>query len=569
MITIIVMITLLLYLPKFATSETYLEKVEDSDSIITMNQPERCEPIVIPLCEGIQYNTTILPNLLGHTKQETAGLELHQYMPLVKIQCSPNLQIFLCSIYVPICSVLEEPIPPCRSLCLSARNGCESLMNKFGFNWPDSLDCNKYPIGNKGRICVGDNNESTQMEPIGPIYQHSAPPANVSIPFKCPAHFKVPPGLGYSFRLQGKMHKDCGMPCDDLLFESNERNLIRIWTGAWAVLCVISTAFTIITFYLEPDRFNFPERSIIFLSCCYFFIGLVFIYGFFFGDSVACNDPFPSDIPASNLQMVRTITQGNRKEKCTLSFMALYFFTMSNSIWWVILTVTWFLTAALKWGQEPVEAKSHCFHLLAWAISAVMTIIVLAVDKIEGDFLTGVCFISNWNPIFQLIFVLIPLGVMLIIGFLFLISGFISLLRTRSFIKQNKNFRTKPMDRQMVRIGGFSILYLLPSIALLTCFYYEQKNIDSFLLYWLGQVCKKLEYGIPCPAATTVGRTSKSTIGSTMAMKPPFILYFIKYFCWLMPGISSSFWIWSEKTVSLWTRQFRRLFCLEPQVDYV
>jgi len=45
----------------------------------------RCEPITIPLCKDIQYNETIMPNLLKHQKQEDAGLEVHQFYPLVKV----------------------------------------------------------------------------------------------------------------------------------------------------------------------------------------------------------------------------------------------------------------------------------------------------------------------------------------------------------------------------------------------------------------------------------------------------------------------------------------------------
>ena len=36
----------------------------------------KCEPIQVPLCKDIQYNETIMPNLLSHTKQEDAGMEV-------------------------------------------------------------------------------------------------------------------------------------------------------------------------------------------------------------------------------------------------------------------------------------------------------------------------------------------------------------------------------------------------------------------------------------------------------------------------------------------------------------
>jgi len=48
-------------------------KVVNGDQIEPHGQ---CEPINIPLCKDIQYNETIMPNLLTHTKQEDAGMEV-------------------------------------------------------------------------------------------------------------------------------------------------------------------------------------------------------------------------------------------------------------------------------------------------------------------------------------------------------------------------------------------------------------------------------------------------------------------------------------------------------------
>ncbi len=118
---------------------------------------KKCEPVKIPLCHGVWYNTTIFPNILNHKTQEEAALEVHQFFPLVKVGCSDDLAFFLCSVYAPVCTVLQTPVPPCRSLCNSAKHGCEDLMNQFGFTWPDSLNCDRFPEIGEGIICVEKN----------------------------------------------------------------------------------------------------------------------------------------------------------------------------------------------------------------------------------------------------------------------------------------------------------------------------------------------------------------------------------------------------------------------------
>lgn len=120
------------------------------------HQPHgQCEPITVEICAGKWYNQTTMPNLLGHQKQDEVGMELMQFMPLIKVNCSEDIHLFLCSIYVPMCSVLEEPIPPCRSLCESARK-CEDIMAKFEHSWPENLECSQFPTQDE-RICFAKN----------------------------------------------------------------------------------------------------------------------------------------------------------------------------------------------------------------------------------------------------------------------------------------------------------------------------------------------------------------------------------------------------------------------------
>lgn len=113
----------------------------------------KCEKITIPLCKDIWYNETRMPNFFHHSIQDDAGLEVHQFFPLVKVQCSKQLKLFLCSVYTPVCTASGVAIPPCPDLCNQAKQGCEELMNKFGFVWPDTLHCDQFPALGP---CVGE-----------------------------------------------------------------------------------------------------------------------------------------------------------------------------------------------------------------------------------------------------------------------------------------------------------------------------------------------------------------------------------------------------------------------------
>lgn len=344
----------------------------------------KCQPITVPFCLDMPYNTTFMPNLLNQN-QEEAGYDVHLYSPLLKDKCGPDAQFFLCTVFLPVCTVMEFPLPPCRSLCIKARNGCEGIMRKFDFKWPEYLNCDQFPENQNERICVS-RGETTPTHPPGyppisfrpPEHREDFPVRDIG--FVCPIHFKVPSILEYSFKVENKVEKDCGAPCHHMFFKEKERQFSRIWIGTWAILCSVSCLFTVCTFLIDTDRFRYPERPIIYLSLCYFMVSLAYVVGFYAGDSIACRDPFN----LHGFKTESTITQGTKYELCTILFMVLYFFSMASSIWWVVLTLTWFLAAGLKWGHEAIEANSQYFHLAAWAIPAVKTITILAMGKVEG-----------------------------------------------------------------------------------------------------------------------------------------------------------------------------------------
>uniref|UniRef100_G1T7Z4 Frizzled class receptor 2 n=1 Tax=Oryctolagus cuniculus TaxID=9986 RepID=G1T7Z4_RABIT len=316
-----------------------------------------------------------------------------------------------------------------------------------------------------------------------------------------------------------------------------ETRFARLWILTWSVLCCASTFFTVTTYLVDMQRFRYPERPIIFLSGCYTMVSVAYIAGFVLQERVVCNERFSED-------GYRTVVQGTKKEGCTILFMMLYFFSMASSIWWVILSLTWFLAAGMKWGHEAIEANSQYFHLAAWAVPAVKTITILAMGQIDGDLLSGVCFVglNSLDPLRG--FVLAPLFVYLFIGTSFLLAGFVSLFRIRTIMKHDGT-KTEKLERLMVRIGVFSVLYTVPATIVIACYFYEQAFREHWERSWVSQHCKSL--AIPCPAHYTP-RTS-----------PDFTVYMIKYLMTLIVGITSGFWIWSGKTLHSWRKFYARL----------
>ncbi|XP_003739708.2 frizzled-2 [Galendromus occidentalis] len=516
----------------------------------------RCEAITIPLCKDINYNRTIFPNLLNHQKQEDAAMDAHPFSHLIKAKCSPDLQFFICTVYAPICTQLPYAIPPCRSLCERARTSCEPLMKRFGFTWPPILNCEQFPMSQKEKVCVGNDTESqdhatlappvlggTQLKPSG---RQGNTTKNHG--FLCPKEFSVPQNLEYVFRIGGKEVKHCGMPCYNMFFKGKNLAFARYLIGGFAILSATSTLFTVCTFLIDTDRFKYPERPIIFLSFCNFIVALVYIIGFLMDKSVACNQPFSAPNGERNIHMEPIIAQNNKNEVCTMMFMVLYFFSMSGAIWWLVLTLAWFLASGLKWGQEAIESNSYYFHLIAWTLPAIKTIIVLAMGKMEGDLLSGVCYVGVWNMEALRHYVLIPTAAYVVVGIIFLFAGFASLCQIRTVMKHGGN-KTDKLERLMGRIGLFSVLYLLPTVTLLICQFYEQANLDQWLLSWQWDVHRENRWSMTCPEAPC---TPRERYNAKYNQKPIFAVFMIKYLSILVVGISSGVWIWSRKTIDVW-----------------
>ncbi|KAI3374222.1 hypothetical protein L3Q82_006072 [Scortum barcoo] len=404
----------------------------------------QCQEISVPLCKGIGYNYTYMPNQFNHDTQDEAGLEVHQFWPLVEIKCSPDLRFFLCSMYTPIClEDYKKPLPPCRSVCERAKAGCAPLMRQYGFPWPDRMRCDLLPEqGNQDTLCMDYNSSQTTTaspvvakptnRPLKPYNPRKKSGYGRGIPGKhkpaaspcepgcfCRAPMVPVSGDGHPLHNRVKTGQilNCAMPCHNPYFTQEERTFTAFWIGLWSVLCFISTFATVATFLIDMERFKYPERPIIFLSACYMFVSVGYIVRLIAGhEEVACSS---GDGGAEHIHYETT-----GPALCTIVFLLIYFFGMASSI-----------------------CYAQYFHLAAWLIPSMKSIAVLALSSVDGDSVAGICYVGNQNLDNLRGFVLAPLVIYL------------------SVIKQGGT-KTDKLERLMIRIGVFTVLYTVPATVI-------------------------------------------------------------------------------------------------------
>lgn len=486
-----------------------------------------CEPIRVHRCLEMSYNMTYFPNMMEHYDQDIAASQMEPFIPLTNLQCSPNVHHFLCHAFYPPCNGDNKVGGPCKEDCETVISDCADCIRTFDVTWPPELQCDK-------------------LRPCGLLGPDSLPvttPTNSSagkrdLGFWCPMHFKTKPGFGSSF-LGGQ---DCAPPCSNMYFKPHDIDFAKNFIGVCSIICLGATLFTFLTFLIDVKRFRYPERPIIFYAVCYSFVSLIYFIGFLLGNKAACTEQYRST-------GMFTVVLGSQSKGCTLLFMLLYFFTIAGVVWWVILTITWFLAAGPKWSCEAIEKKAVWFHSAAWGIPGALTVMLLALNKVEGDNISGVCFIGLYDLDALRYFILAPLCVGVLVGLFLILAGIVSLNHVRQVIQHDERNQEK-LKKFMIRIGVFSCLYLVPLVTLLGCYTYEQSHRSNWEATWLRENCQK--YSIPCP------------LKDVEPEHPDLTLFLVKYLMTLVVGISAVFWVSSKKTCSEWAYFFNRTRKRDP-----
>ncbi|KYM89276.1 Protein smoothened [Atta colombica] len=494
---------------------------ELSPDISACRRPAKCVQLSKSTCMGtkLPYTFTTLDLIPEHVTQDIVEERLYLLQALKHVpKCWAVVQPFLCSIFMPKC-INDTVELPSQEMCKMVSGPCRMLMNHT--IWPSFAKCDNKELF--PRLCQNDIRE-LKFNISGKCLKPLVPTDNA---------------LSIFDGVEG-----CGTQCYDPLYTSDEHNQIHSFIIWAASICCTFNLFTVLTFVIDWRSANkYPALVIFYINGCFMVSCIGWLIQFTPGsrDVVICHKD----------GTLRTREPSGENLSCVIVFVLVYYSLMAAAVWFVILTYAWHMSfRALGTIQDRIDKKSAYFHLIAWCIPLVLTVAIMALGRIDGNSMTGICFVGYADHMAK-IFVLGPVLLAVLIGGYFLCRGLYTLICLKISSQEIISERASSKIKQtIVRMGLFSIGTLAAVVITFYCHIYEIQNSQqwqqSFRSYMICMIASKYADVSECKM------DSRPSTGKLQ-------LHLLALFS---TGIFMSSWIWTSSTVDTWCRFLRSIYFL-------
>ncbi|KMQ88927.1 protein smoothened [Lasius niger] len=358
--------------------------------VSTCRRPAKCVPLHKGTCMGtkLPYSSTTLDLIPERVTQDIIEERLYLLQALKHVpKCWAVVQPFLCSIFMPKC-VNNTVELPSQEMCKMVSGPCRMLINHT--IWPSFAKCDNTKLF--PRLCKNDIRE-----------------LKFNITAKCLKPL-VPTDNALSI-FDGV--EGCGTECYDPLYTTDEHNQIHSFIVWAAGICCTFNLFTVITFLIDWRSANkYPALVIFYINGCFLVCCIGWLVQF---------TPSGREVIICRKDgTLRMREPSGENLSCVVVFVLVYYFLMAAMVWFVILTYAWHMSfRALGTIQDRINKKSAYFHLIAWCVPLVLTVAIMALGRIDGNSMTGICFVGYADHAAKA-FVLGPVLIVVLVGGYFL-----------------------------------------------------------------------------------------------------------------------------------------------------
>ncbi|XP_050578336.1 protein smoothened isoform X2 [Bombus affinis] len=491
---------------------------------LNCHRAAKCVEMQRSTCMGtrLSYTTTTLDLIPEHVTQDIVEEKLHVLQALRHMpKCWAVVQPLLCSIFMPKC-INDTVDLPSQEMCKMVSGPCRIVFNHT--IWPSFVKCENTDLF--PRLCKNDIRE-LKFNISGKCLKPLVPTDNALAIFE---------GV-----------EGCGTQCNDPLFTPDEHKQIHSFIAWAAGICGSFNLFTVITFLIDWRSANkYPALVVFYINCCFMMSCIGWLAQFTGSREV---------IVCRKDGTLRMSEPSGENLSCVVVFVLVYYSLMAAMVWFVILTYAWHMSfQALGKIQDRIDKKGSYFHLIAWCLPLVLTVTIMALGEIDGNSVTGICFVGYTNHAVRAWFLLGPVLIVLLVGGYFLCRGLITLIRLKISSQEIISERASSKIREtIVRTGLFSIFTFAAVVVTFYCHIYEFQHSEewrqSFRNYMICAITTKYLDISECKM-----EVRPSAAKMQLHLLSPFFA-----------GILMSSWVWTGSTVDTWIRFLRRTFNCETE----
>ncbi|KAL6065890.1 hypothetical protein QOT17_009864 [Balamuthia mandrillaris] len=237
------------------------------------------------------------------------------------------------------------------------------------------------------------------------------------------------------------------------------------WTGSFLVA---------LTYAVDPTLRKFPSNLVLMVTIAAHIAAGAIILPSFGGHQViwcGVDDqyllPSLSVVDGNSLDFSVYYSIGDLgavSSLCTLQGFILQFGYIATTCWWAILSfnmlIALYLREYLPKTSRFVLMQQFSYHMIAWGVSILMAIIPAIAGKVSFQAGATFCFVSPEDDgIWQLLFWLLPMGIMIVLGLIFFCLSLAAILRI-TFRNDNKKQMFLAYYRLLIFIFLFLVIYI-------------------------------------------------------------------------------------------------------------
>lgn len=193
---------------------------------------------------------------------------------------------------------------------------------------------------------------------------------------------------------------------------------------------------------------------------------------------------------------------------CIIPFILIYYFLIAANVWFAIFTYAWYLqtkdrgmstnlcqravdlnfflnilckfwfvSISLGSVRDRIDKESFYFHFIAWALPFILTVTIMVLSEVDGNSITGICFVGYRNRAIRSGLVLVPVAILTFgVSVFFSFKGGFNLNR----IKRNTNSieESKKLNSHILGMGIRTMLVVFFIVAFFVCESYELRNAE-------------------------------------------------------------------------------------------